>query len=187
MLKQIKKVLAVGVIVGLFSACVGVDPQGRGYSVAIPMGMINSTLAQGFPVEEKVSYGIVSGTLNVETPNVLGQAGDDKLGVGTAFKFTNFLIPDGINGSVNLASGVSYDANSKNLYLAKPMVNEIKFQNFSLAKHLTPEMRNAIGMVIAETIAKKPIYNLNKSGNIATGLVRGIDVRNGQVFVTFGL
>ncbi|HHH19844.1 MAG TPA: DUF1439 domain-containing protein [Campylobacterales bacterium] len=185
--KYIKKLALISVVIGFMSACVGVDPQGRGYSVAIPMGIINSTLAQSFPVQEKVSYGLVSGTLNVESPNVLGQSGSDKLGVGTSFKFTNFLIPDGIKGTIDLASGVRYDANSKNLYLANPMVNEIKFQDFSLAKHLTPDMRNAIGMIIAEAIAKKPIYNLTKSGNMATGLVQGIDVRNGQVFVTFGL
>ena len=187
MFKFIEKLALIGIVVSLFSGCVGVDPQGRGYSVAIPMGMINSTLAENFPVEEKVSYGIVSGTLKVESPNVLGQSGSDKLGVGTSFEFTNFLIPNGINGTIDLASGVRYDANSKNLYLANPIVNEIKFQDFSLAKHLTDDMRNAIGMIIAKTIAKKPIYNLSKSGNVVSGFVRSIDVRNGQVFVTFGL
>lgn len=187
MILKLKKLTIVGLLLGLLTGCVGVDPQGRGYSVAIPMGVINSTLAEKFPVQEQLSYGLVSGTLQVESPNVLGQSGSDKLGVGTSFKFTNFLIPNGINGTIDLASGVRYDAATKNLYLNEPMVNDIQFQDFSLAKYLTPEMRKTIGMVIAETIAKKPIYNLNKSNSIATGFVQGIDVRNGQVFVTFGL
>jgi len=106
--------------------------------------------------------------------------------VGTAFKFTNMFIPNGIMGKINLASGVRFDANSKNLFLANPMVNEIKFQNFSMAKYLTPEMRNAIGLVIAKAVAKKPIYNLNDNSSLASGLIKGIDVSNGQIFVTVG-
>jgi hypothetical protein len=181
-----KKIVSIGLLVGMFGGCVAVDPQGRGYSVAVPMSMINSTLAEKFPASEKVSYGMVSGTLNIEKPNVLGKSGSDKLGVGTSFKFTNMLIPKGITGTIDLASGIRYDANSKNLYLANPMVNEIKFQDFSLAKYLTADMRNAIGMVIANTISKKPVYNIQKAG-VGAGLVKGIDVRDGQIFLTFGL
>jgi hypothetical protein len=185
----IKKSIAIMVLLGFFGGCVGVDPQGRGYSMAIPMSMINSALADNFPVSQKVSYGMVSGLVNIEDPTILGKSGSDKLGVGTAFKFTNMFIPNGIVGKINLASGVRYDAKSKNLFLANPMVNELKFQNFSMAKYLTAEMRNAIGLVIANAVAKKPIYNINKSSTLSSmgsGLVKGIDVRNGQVFVTFG-
>jgi hypothetical protein len=88
--------------------------------------------------------------------------------------------------SINLASGVSYDAKSQNLFLKNPMVNTIKFQNQSLMKNLPDGIQNAIGTIIAETIAKKPIYNLKKTSSVS-GLVKGIDVRNGQIFVTFGL
>jgi len=183
---MLKKIISISMIVGMFYGCVGVDPQGRGYSVAIPMSMINATLAEKFPASEKVSYGMVSGTLAIEKPNVLGKAGSDKLGVGTSFKFTNMFVPKGITGTIDLASGISYDANTKNLYLANPMVNEIKFQDFSLAKYLTKDMRNAIGMVIANTISKKPVYNIQKAG-VGAGFVKGIDVRNGQVFLTFGI
>jgi len=184
---MLKKILMVVVFLGLFSGCVGVDPQGRGYSVAIPLNVINSTLAQNFPVDEKLKYGIISGNLNISNPNVLGKSGSDKLGVGTSFKFTNMFIPNGITGSINLASGIRYDANSKNLYLKNPMVKSIQFQNQSLISKLPAGIQNAIGVVISETIAKKPIYNLEKSTGIATSFVRGIDVRNGQVFITFGL
>ena len=181
-----KKIVTIGLLIVLLSGCVEVDPQGRGYSVAVPLAMINSTLAEKFPASEKVSYGMVSGTLNIDKPNVLGKAGSDKLGVGTSFKFTNMFIPKGIRGTIDLASGIRYDANTKNLYLAKPMVNEIKFQDFSLAKYLTADMRNAIGMVIANSISKKPVYNLQKAG-VGANFVKAIDVRNGQVFLTFGL
>jgi hypothetical protein len=183
---MLKKIVFIGLVAGLFSACVGVDPAGRGYSVTVPMSMINSTLAEKFPVDEKVSYGMVSGTLNISKPNVLGKEGSDKLGVGTSFKFTNMFIPKGIFGTIDLASGLRYDANTKSLYLANPMVNEIKFQNFSLSKYMTKDIQNAIGMVIAETISKKPVYNLKKAG-VGANFVKGIDINNGQINLILGL
>jgi hypothetical protein len=181
---MLKKLLVGAAItsVALFTSCVGVDPDGRGYSVAIPMGMINSKLANQFPVQEKRQLG----TVTISDPNVLGKEGSDKLGIGTSFKFTNFLVPDGIGGSLQLASGVRFDPKTQNLYLANPMVEELKFHDFALSKYLTNNMRQSLGVIIAETISKKPIYNIKKAG-IGSGFVRGIDIRNGQVFVTFGL
>ena len=173
--------LSLGML-GLLSACVSVDPNGRGYSFAVPMGMINSTLAEQFPVQEKRSLG----TVEISDPNVLGKQGSDKLAIGTSFKFTNFLIRDGIGGNLKLASGVRFDPKTQNLYLKNPMVEELKFQNFSLAKYLTPEMKNSLGTIIAETIAKKPIYNIKNAG-VGSGFVKGIDVRDGQVYLTFGI
>ena len=180
----IKKSLlvALGLMIGSFTACVGVDPQGRGYSVAVPMEMINSTLSKQFPLKESRSFG----TVEMLDPNILGAAGSDKLSIGTGFNITNMFMPKGISGNLSLSSGVRYDPATKNLYLANPMVQDLKFQDFSLAKYLTNDMRNALGLLIAETISKKPIYNISKAG-IGSGLVKGIDVRNGQIFLTFGL
>jgi len=182
-----RKILSMVVLAGLFTGwlagCVGVDPEGRGYSVAVPMAMINSTLAKQFPLKEERSLG----TLSISDPNVLGQQGSNKLGVGTAFKFTNFLIPNGIGGNLQLSSGVRYDSNTKNLYLADPMVEELKFQDFSLSQYLTEDMKRSIGLIIAEVMAQKPIYNIQQKAGMGAGFVKGIDVRDGQVFLTFGL
>jgi len=183
---MLKKIAVISLVVGMFYGCVGVDPAGRGYTVDVPLNMVNSTLAEKFPLNEKVSYGMVSGTLNISKPNVLGKAGSNKLGVGTSFKFTNMLIPKGITGTINLASGLRYDANSKNLYLASPKVNEIKFQDFALSKYMTKGMQNAIGMVVAETIAKKPVYNLQKAG-VGANFVKGIDIKDGKIKLLLGL
>jgi hypothetical protein len=177
-----KKIAGIVLMITVFIGCVAVDPQGRGYSIAVPMGMVNSTLAKQFPVREKRSLG----TVEISNPNILGGEGKDKLSLGTSFRFTNFLIRDGIGGSLKLSSGVRFDPKTQNLYLANPMVEDLQFQDFSLAKYLTHDMRNSLGIIIAETIAKKPIYNIKKAG-INSGFVRGIDIRNGQIFVTFGL
>jgi hypothetical protein len=185
MKKTVKRLMLAGTALALLAitACVGVDPQGRGYSVAIPMGMINSTLANQFPVQEKRTLG----TVKISDPTILGKQGSNKLNIGTAFNFTNMLIPNGIGGSLKLASGVRFDPKTQNLYLADPMVEELKFQDFSLAKYLTNDMRQALGLIIAETIAKKPIYNIQKAGMVGSSLVKGIDVRDGQIYLTFGL
>jgi len=184
MKKITKKLLlvVVGVTIACFTACVGVDPQGRGYSVAIPMSMINSTLAEQFPVKESRSFG----TVEMLNPNVLAQDGTDKLSIGTGFNVSNMFMPNGIGGSLKLSSGIRFDPTTKNLYLANPMVQELKFKDFSLAKYMTQGMRDSLGLLIAETIAKKPIYNISKAG-MGASFVRGIDVRNGQIFLTFGL
>ena len=184
MKKMIKKLIlvALGVIITSFSACVGVDPQGRGYSIVVPMGMINSKLAEQFPVKERRSFG----TVEMLHPNVLAQDGSDKLSIGTGFNITNMFMPNGIGGELKLSSGIRFDPKTKNLYLANPMVQELKFHNFSLAKYMTAGMRDSLGLLIAETIAKKPIYNISKAG-MGASFVRGIDVRNGQIFLTFGL
>ncbi|CAA6817208.1 MAG: Unknown protein [uncultured Sulfurovum sp.] len=184
MKNMMKKLVLVslGLVVGSFTACVGVDPQGRGYSVAVPMGMINSTLANQFPVKESRSFG----TVEIKDPDVLGQQGSEKLSIGTAFNVSSMLMPNGLGGSLKLSSGVRFDPKTQNLYLANPMVEDLKFQDFSLAKYLTNDMRNALGLLIAETISKKPIYNISKAG-MGSGFVRGIDVRDGQIFLTFGL
>lgn len=174
--------MVLGLSIGSFTACVGIDPQGRGYSIAVPMAMINSSLSSQFPIKESRSFG----TVEMLNPNILGQDGAKNLSVGTSFNVTNMFMPNGIGGSLKLSSGVRFDPATKNLYLANPMVQELKFKDLSLAKYLTTDMRNTLGLLIAETIAKKPIYNISKAG-MGASLVRGIDVRDGQIFLTFGL
>jgi len=179
-----KKIVLVvmGLSIGTFTACVGVDPQGRGYSVAVPMSMVNNTLAEQFPVKESRSFG----TVEMKDATILGQQGTDKLAIGTGFNISGLLLPNNLGGSLKLSSGVRFDPKTQNLYLANPMVEELKFQNFSLAKYLTNDMRNTLGLLIAETISKKPIYNITKAG-MGSSFVRGIDIRDGQIFLTFGL
>lgn len=177
-----KKIPGILLLVCLISGCVSVDPHGRGYSVAIPMEVVSSTLAEQFPVQEKRSMGVIK----VSDPVVLGQYGQDKLGLGTSFTFTNWIIPKGIGGKLKLASGVRFDTTTQNLYLASPMVEELVFMDFSLAQYLTKDMKNTIGLIIAEIVGKVPIYNLKKLGRGAA-FINGIAIRNGQLYVTFGL
>ncbi len=56
----------------------------------------------------------------------------------------------------------------------------------SLLQKLPDGIKKVIGDIVAKTVAEKPIYNLKQS-NIISGFVRGIDVRSGQIYLTFGL
>ena len=171
--------VSIVLILGL-SGCVGIVPGGQGYDITVPMTVINSTVGQNFPQNQKTNYG----TLLIDKPNILGQQGSDKLGVGTSFTFSNMFIPNGIKGAVSLSSGVRYNTRDRGLYLSSPMIDDIKFQNFALSKYMTPQIRNIIGELIAQKLANKPIYHMN---NMGASFVKGIRVENGNVVVNVGL
>jgi len=174
-----KNWLLLGLMTLGLSGCVGVAPDGKGYTINVPMNMINSTIGQNFPQSQQTNYG----TLMIEKPNVLGRAGSDKLGVWTSFTFSNMLMPQGIKGAVSLSSGVRYNSNDRGLYLANPMIDELKFQNFSLSQYLTPQIKNLIGDAIAQQLRAKPIYRMNTGASF----VRNVGVQDGNVVVTVGL
>jgi hypothetical protein len=178
-----KNFLKIVYIVGLglsLNSCVGVDPSGRGYSVEVPLSTINNSLASSFPKQENMTLG----TLSVMSANVFSQNGKDKLGVGSSFKFSNFLMPDGIKGDVKLSSSFRYDPTSKNLYLSNLGIETLKIQEYSLVDN---NLKKAIASVVMTLIEQQPIYNMQKSGFIGNNLVQGVDVREGKVFVTLGL
>jgi hypothetical protein len=160
--------------------CIGITPGGQGYTITVPMGMINSTVRANFPQHQKTDYG----TLTIDKPNILGKQGSDKLAIGTAFSFSNMLIPNGIKGMISLSSGVRYNASNRGLYLTSPMIDDIKFHNFALSSYMTPEMRNLIGNLITQQLLSKPIYHIN---NIGASLVRNIEVVDGNVVLGIGL
>ena len=174
-----KKLLLVAVVALGLNGCVGLNPNG-GYDITVPLSMINTTIQGNFPQSKDTKYG----KLMIEKPNVLSSSAKDKLGVGTGFKFTNRLLGT-ISGALSLSSGIRYDASTKGVYLASPMVDELKFEKFALSNYLTPSMRNAIGQIIAQTLAQKPIYNLGDQ--VGASFVKGLSVKNGSIVVNLGL
>jgi len=179
-MKNIFKLLVGTAFTLGLTACVGVAPGGQGYNITVPMGMINSTIGQNFPQSQKTNYG----TLMMDKPNILGKQGSNKLGVGTSFSFSNMFVPNGIKGAISLSSGVRYSPTDRGLYLASPMIDDIKFENFVLSKYMTPQIRNIIGDVIAQKLSSKPIYRMD---NMGASFVKGIGVENGNVVVRVGL
>ncbi len=171
----------------VFAGC-GIDPQGRGYSINLPMVLVSKKFAEQFPIKQDLSYGgFKYGTIEIVDPKLLGPKGKDKMSLGVGFKFYNMFLPEGINGSVSLNSGIRYEPTTTNIFLVKPEVEEVTVQNVSLGQFLTTEIRKIIGVVVAETIEKRPIYNLKENKSMVSGFIKGIDIRNGEIVLTFGL
>lgn len=166
------------VIVG----CVNPNPQTGGADITIPMEQVNSSIKNQFPQEKKTDYG----TVKVENPNLLSKAGSNKVGVGTDFTFKNALMPNGLKGAVSLSSGLKYNPTDKGVYLDNPTVEDIKFQNFALSKYLTGNTKAVISQAIAQTLIKKPIYNVSKMG-VASSFVKSVNVKDGNLVVNTGL
>jgi hypothetical protein len=179
MYKYQKITIILGFILGL-QGCTNISSNGMGYNITIPMNVINSTVRQNFPQKRNTNYG----TLLIDKPNILARQGNNKLGVGISFTFSNILIPNGVKGQVHFSGGIRYNPRDKGLYLTSPMIDELRFQNFSLSSYLTPQMRNAIGDIIAQQLIRRPIYRINNAG---ASFVKGIGVQNGNIILTLGL
>jgi hypothetical protein len=179
----LKKLLFYIALISVISGCVASSPNGSGYTVSLPISVIGDTLSSNFPIDKKMQYG----TLNISNASILSKANSgDKLSIGTNFKFSNFLLPNGIAGEVKLTSAVRYDAKTKNLYLDKPMLDELSLNNKALSSFLTKDMKKAISILIAQIVTQYPIYNLKDAG-VVSGFVKDIDIKQGKLLVTFGL
>lgn len=174
-----KYCLSAIVVLGL-SSCVTPSLDGKGYDMTVPLSSVNSTIAKNFPQKKKTDYG----TLLIEKPDLLAKKSNDTLGIGSDFTFSNMLIPNGIKGKASLSSGLSFNASDKGIYLANPMVDELKFQDFALSKYLTPQVRTLIGKAIAQQLKNKPIYKVDSMGS---SLVKNVAVKNGDLVLSLGL
>jgi len=171
----------LGAIVAFgLSSCVQPSLSGNGYDITVPLSSVNSGMEKSFPQKQKMKYG----TLLIEKPDLLAKKSEDTLGVGTAFTFSNRLIPNGIKGKAALSGGLRFDANTKSVYLANPMIDELKFQDFALSKYITPQIRSLIGTVIAKQLQDKPLYTVEKMG---ASLIKNVSVKNGDLVLSVGL
>jgi len=170
-------------LVVYLTGCVGVDPKTGAYSVVVPMKTIDTKMKTKFPIERKIQYG----KLDLSNPSVIGSNGKkDKLAIKVDFKVSNFFLPSGIKGGIELTSGIRYDSKTKDLYLDNPMLDELTLQNSSFSKIVTPSMRSEIEKIIAQIVTHYPIYNLKDSG-MAAGFIKDINIRENDVYLNLGL
>lgn len=181
-MKKFKMVAAATVVSLGLIGCAGINPATKTLDIKVPVSQLNDSMQKQFPQSQSMKYGKVT----ISEADILGQSGSNTLSVGTGFSFTPKIIPSTLKGAVKLSSGVRYNATDKSLYLANPTVEDIRIQNFSLANVMTSEIKQAIGLLISETIAKKPIYDLSSRG-MATKFIKSVNVENGNVVVGMGL
>jgi len=182
-MRKIRLGIVFAVMFAFLTGCVGVDPKTGAYSVIVPMKTIDAKMQKEFPIERKIQYG----KLGLSNPSVIGSASQkDKLAIKVDFKVSNFLLPSGIKGGINLISGVRYDSKTKDLFLDNPMLEELTLQNSSFSKMVTPSMRNEIEKILAEVVTHYPIYNLKDKG-MAAGFIKNITIRENDVYLNLGL
>ena len=175
-----KKVLLFSIMVFLIG-CGELNLEKKGYSIKIPISVIQSRINSNFPLVKKLNYG----TLTISNAKLLEQEGEDKLSVLPTFNFTNFLLPKGLVGTIYMDSSIRYDEKTKNLFLKDLKVNEIKLNDISTSRFLTNDMKKTISNIASDAIENYPIYNL-ESKSIAANFIKDIYIKNGDVYVTIG-
>jgi len=182
-MKKIKALVALLLITVFISGCIGVDPQTGNYSMKIPMTLLNEQVKREFPLKQKMEYG----TLHLSDATLGSSKKKDKAEIKVAFNFTNFLMPSGIHGAIAITSGVRYDSETKNLYLKDPMLDKLELQNSSLAKMITPSIKQEIFKIVAEVVTQYPVYNLKNSAGMASSFVKDITIKDRNLYLNFGL
>ena len=183
MIKKLKTGIFLAMAVMLLSGCVGVDPKTGAYSVIVPMKTIDAKMQKEFPIERSIDYG----KLGLSNPSVIGKSDQkDKLAIKVDFIVSNFLLPSGIKGGIELTSGVRYDKKTKDLYLDNPMLDELKLEKASFSKLVTPSMRKEMEKILAEVVTHYPIYNLKDVG-MASGFIKNITIRENDVYLNLGM
>ena len=181
MMKKISTGIVLALFISLLSGCVGVDPKTGNYSVVVPMSTINAKMQKEFPVERDIDYG----KLVISNPSVIGnETKKDKLAIKVDFKVSNFLL--GVDGGIELTSGVRYDPKTQDLYLDNPMLDELSLADASFSKLVTPSMRGEIEKIIEQVVTHYPIYNL-KDASVASSLIKDVNIRDGEVYINLGL
>jgi len=178
------RALVVALLVSVFvSGCIGVDPKTGNYSLKIPMNLLNEQVKREFPHDQKMQYG----TLHLSDASLGSSKKKDKAEIKVAFNFSNFLMPSGIHGALALTSGVRYDAKTKNLYLKNPMLDKLELQDSSLAKLMTPSIKQEIFKIVADVVTQYPVYNLKNSAGVASNFVKDITIKDSNLYLNFGL
>ena len=175
--------IAIIFLVFFMTGCIGADPQKGGYGVTIPLAKINQTFASQFPAQVQSSYGAIK----MYSPQLVAPKTKDTMQTGASFSLKSPMLNREIGGNISLSSGVRFDYETKNVYLANPMIEDLTLDNVALSQFLTPQAKEAIGDILAQVAMRKPIYNLNKSGIMGVNLVRDVAIAPEGLVVTFGL
>ena len=183
MIKQIKVALTLLALLIAMSGCFGVDPKTDNYSIIVPIATLDAKVQEKFPIKREIDFG----TLELFHPSLVGSSKSrEKLEVELSFKLSNFLFRSGINGTIALSSGISYDSKTKNLYLKNPMLENLTIQSASLEKIITPSIKKQIEDVVAQLVSRYPIYNLKESG-VAANFIKDITIRESKLYLNLGL
>ncbi|HIP02680.1 MAG TPA: DUF1439 domain-containing protein [Campylobacterales bacterium] len=177
---QMKKNLILLLITLFFSGCIHSVNQ-QGLTIRIPASQITQSLEQQFPVSQNFQYGTVA----LQNPKALLQAGSDRVQAGTTIGFSNALIPTQ-TGSLMISGKPIFDAKTGAVYLTQPSIDRLEFNGYKLASFMQGPLKDAIMPLINEVFRTRPIYRLDQN-SLQSAFVKNIRVSNGELLLTFGL
>ena len=141
-------------------------------TVKVPQFMVNKAIAKKFPVEKN----LVLARAVIENPKVTFS--DDRLIMNLDYKIS--LVGEKKEGKAKVSSKVSFDQDTREVYLDDLLIDEIWNKDGSkVEKGKTYDILNEL---LANYIAKKPVYEMEEKYKDYE--IKNIKIENGSLYVT---
>lgn len=141
-------------------------------TVKVPQFMVNKAIAKKFPVEKN----LVLARAVIENPKVTFS--DDRLVMNLDYKIS--LVGEKKEGKAKVSSKVSFDQDTREVYLDDLLIDEIWNKDGSkVEKGKTYDILNEL---LANYIAKKPVYEMEEKYKDYE--IKNIKIENGSLYVT---
>jgi hypothetical protein len=173
-------------ILAIFAiALVGCSLTNPSYTMKISANTIQKNITSSFPVSKDLSVGKIT----LVDPKVMLKNNSDRMVTGLGFSYKPPFF-DSIKGNLHISGNINYNKDKKAFFLVNPKIDDMKFNNSSLASMMPSNIKNTLDSVVAEVFKKYPVYTLN-SKNMKNKLMqqslKKTTIKDGKLLVTFGL
>jgi len=158
-----KRILLLMGILFFISGCTVEGPSFLGgQQKRLALNDLDEGFRKSLPLLRKAGFGQV----RILAAVTQGGEGEDPLSVTAHFVMTTFEIPEGIEGIVRYSGTLRYDPSKKALYLTKLKAVKLTFGGDpSLQEYISSSARRGIAPLIAKTLEKIPVYQMEKNFN----------------------
>ena len=177
-------VLYLTVLVFVLSGCGssgGPDAGLLSYTSKISTDEVNTELTQVTPIKRRSTFG----SFAINRVSIQPAASGDRVALMSQFALTTFEIPEGVDGTLAMSSGLRYDPETKQIFLADIRPGVMRFSNASLANYVSKSTRKAINTIVAKTMRDIPIHQMGSS--FSAKFVKKVTVFKGNIVIVYGL
>ena len=184
-----KKILLPFLLAFILIGCAKDGRIPQTYTISISPQTLQENIEKEFPINKELSVG----SIKLLKPKIGIKKGSDRVNsaIGFSYKPPFFSAQRGI---IDVSGKIKYDKNKSAFYLLKPEVNELKFNDNSLSSSLLNKMtavnKKVMQQIIDGIFQQFPIYKLSPktlSGKFLQKTVKKAEIKNGQLFITFGM
>ncbi len=179
MRKHLSKGIFLLLLLSFIGGCIKAGKEG--ITIALTPNQIDSFLKKQFPIKEELKLG----TLYLKDPNVASIDEKGKINIGLAFDYKVSFFP-AINGNFLVAGGLKYNPEKMAIFLKEPQIKDFQLLGKKIPSLLSSETKNIISGVVSAVFETVPIYRFDKK-SIYGRFVKDIKVKNGKIYITFGL